>query len=217
MPRALCGNIFRVASGWSSQAAFHLSGPMLSHVTLVTMIGWERGSTIRRMEQTPSRLLLWLVAVIYAGVVLLSAVLIYIRYLAYVNHPDDVMASSGMWAGGDLILEFFIAGMLLVPTLLLVLVIRKFERAYTKYSQTLLAISLTAPISVGLFLIPAVNQSNSMLGYACMYRLFAAPMVVVGLAMSRIFARFRRAKRFSSYALLVEAGTFGAMVALLVH
>jgi hypothetical protein len=181
------------------------------------MMPTERGSTIRRMEQSPSRLLLRLVAVIYGGVILLSAVLVYIRYLAYVNHPDDVMASSGMWAGGDLMLEFFIAGMFLVPTFLLVLVIRKYEMAYTRYSQTLLAISLTAPLSVALFFIPAISQSNNPLGYACMYRLFAAPMVIVGLAMSRIFARFRRAKRFSSYALLVEAGTLGTMVALLAH
>jgi len=173
------------------------------------------GGKIPLMEQVPSRLLLRLVAAMYVGVVLLSAFLVYRRYMAYVHHPADVIAYSGMWAGGDLLLEFFIAGLLLVPTFLLVVVIRKSETAYTKYSQTLLAISLTAPLCVGMFFIPAVNQSNSILGSICMYRLFAAPMVVVGLAMSRIFARFRRAKRLSSYALLVEAGTCASLMALI--
>ncbi len=205
------------SSGGPLKPAFGLEWETRSHVTLVTMIERERGRRIPLMEQAPSRLLLRLVAAVYAGVILLSAVLIYIRYLAYVTHPADVIASGGMWAGGDLLLEFFITGMLLVPTFLLVLVIRKYEVAYTNYSWALLAISLSAPLSVGGFFIPAISQSNSLLGYACMFRLFASPMVVVGLAMSRIFARFRRAKRLSACALLVEVGTFAGLVALWVH
>jgi hypothetical protein len=172
------------------------------------------GSIIRRMDQAPSRIQLRVVAAAFAAVVLASALLVYERYRFYVNNPDVVTASSGMYAGGDLLLEFFIAGLLLVPTFLLVLVIRSSETAYTRYSQTLLGLSVTAPLCAGLFLIPAINQSNSLLGWFCMFRLFASPMIVIGLAMSRIFAPFRRAQRLSSYALLVEVGTFGSLVAL---
>jgi len=48
-----------------------------------------------------------------------------------------------------------------------------------------------------------------------MDRLFASPLVVLGLAVSRLLARFRRAKRLASYALLVEIGTIALLVAIL--
>ena len=152
----------------------------------------------------------------YAGVLFVSAVLVFLRYLQYVNHPADVAASSGMYAGGDWLLTLFIVGMLLVPTFLLVLMIRKSEAAYTRFSQTLLGLSLTAPASVGALFIPAVSQSNSWLGEFCVNRLFAAPMVVVGLALGRVFARFSRAKRLTTYAIFIEMGTFALLTALTV-
>jgi hypothetical protein len=120
-----------------------------------------------------------------------------------------------MWAGGDLVLEVFIAGMLLVVTFLLVLVIYKSDAAYTTYSRVVLAISLTAPASVGLIAIPAIGGGISVLGYACMFRLFASPIVLVGLGMSRLFARFPRPKRMTNYALLIEGLTLGGMFLLL--
>ena len=172
------------------------------------------GSRIPRMKPIPWRLQLGVVAVGYAAVLLVAAVLVYARHMQYVNHPDDVMSSGGMYAGGDLMLELFIGGLFLIPTFLLVLVIRKSETAYTRYSQTLLGLSLTAPICAGVFLIPAVNQGNTWLGWFCMYRLFASPFVVVGLAVSRFLARFGRTKRLTSYALLFEVGTFILVVTL---
>ena|SRR5437868_713140 len=157
---------------------------------------------------------LGIVASGYAAVVLLAIVLVYKRHMQYVNDPADVMSSSGMYAAGDIMLELFIGGLFLIPTILLVLVIRKSEMAYTRYSQALLSLSLTAPICAGLFLIPAVNQGNSFLGWLCMDRLFASPIVIVGLVFSRLSAHFGRAKRLTSYALLVESGTIVVLVRL---
>jgi hypothetical protein len=166
------------------------------------------------MKPIPWRAPLGAVAAGYAVVLLVAAVLLYERHIQYVNHPADVMSYGGMYAFGDLILELFIGGLFLIPTLLLVLVIRKSETAYTRYSQTLLGLSLTAPICLGVFLIPAVNRGNSFLARFCMDRLFASPIVIAGLAVSRLLARFGRAKRLTSYALLVELGTIAVLVAL---
>jgi len=158
---------------------------------------------------------LGLVAFCYAMVLALSAILIVARYLQYMSHPDDVAASGGMWAGGDLMLELFICGMLLFVSFFLVLVIRQSETAYTMYSKVILALSVSAPVSVGVMAIPAVSEGISLLGYACMFRLFASPLVLLGLGMSRIFAHFPRAKRITNYALLTEALTLILMVLML--
>ena len=48
-----------------------------------------------------------------------------------------------------------------------------------------------------------------------MFRVFASPVVLVGLVMNRLFARFPRAKRTTSYALLIEAGTLVFMFLML--
>jgi len=159
---------------------------------------------------------LGLVAIGYAAVLAVATVLIVVRYFQYVNHPADVAAYGGMYAGGDLLLEVFIGGMLLVMTFFLVLVIYKSEPDYTIYSKVLLGLSLTAPLSVGLISIPAVNQGMNLLGSACMFRLFASPMVIAGMGMSRIFARFSRPKRLTVYALLIEVVTLILLLTLLI-
>src|SRR5436305_15121398 len=102
------------------------------------------------MRAIPRSVQLGVVATSYAAVVGFSAILVIERCLQYARHPADVAASSGMYAFGDLLLEMFIAGALLVPTLLFVLVIRKSEAAYTIYSKVLLVLSLSAPLSFGL-------------------------------------------------------------------
>jgi hypothetical protein len=130
-----------------------------------------------------------------------------------VTHPADAAQYSGMWAGGDLILELFIGGLLLMVTLVLALVIARDESAYTIYAKALLGVSLTAPLSVGFISIPAVSQSNSVLGYACLFRLFASPLVIFGLGVSRLLARFPRAKKLIVYGLLIEALTIILMIA----
>jgi len=157
-----------------------------------------------------------LVAAGYAGVLVVGAALIVARYFQYVNHPADVAAYGGMYAGGDLALEVFIGGLLLVMTFFLVLVIYKSEPDYTIYSKILLGLSLTAPLSVGLISIPAVNQGISVLGEVCMFRLFASPLVIAGMGMSRLFARFPRPKRLTVYGLLIEALTMTLLLAALI-
>jgi hypothetical protein len=165
------------------------------------------------MEPPHSHLRLRLVAASYAAVVTVSALLIYARYLQYVRNPEDVVASSGMYAGGDLLLEIFICCLFLVPTMVLVFVIRKCESCYTVYAKVLLGLSLTAPMSVGLLFVPVLNQWYW--GNAFIFRLFAIPMVVAILIFSRWLARFARARRLISYALLVEGLTLVGMIASL--
>ena len=155
------------------------------------------------------------VAAGYAAVLAASTFLIVWRYLQYVWHPEDANQYSGMWAGGDMILGVFIFCLFLVPTFFLVLVVRKSEPLYTGYAKVLFVLSLTAPASVALFAIPAIRESNSLLGWVCMWRLFGSPFVLVGMGGSRLLARFPRAKRLCSYALLIEGLTLVTIIALL--
>ena len=163
------------------------------------------------MKWIPFQAQLKLVACGYFVALAISTALVFVRYEAYVHNAADVAASGGMWAGGDLMLEFFIVAMFLMVTFFLVLVIASSESAYTTYSKALLGISLTAPLSVAMIAIPAINRGDatfySIIGFACMFRLFASPMVAFGIAMSRLFARFPRPKRLSVYALAIEGLT----------
>lgn len=175
----------------------------------------QRIDNIVSMETVLSRTRLWLVAMAYAGVLAVAVVLIVARYVQYVTHPADVAAYGGMYAGGDLMLEVFILAMLLLVTFFLVLVIYKSEPAYTIYAKVLVGLSLTAPLSVGLISIPAVNQGMNVLGEACMFRLFASPLVALGIGASRLFARFALPKKLTVYALLIEGFTLVGMGVLL--
>ena len=166
------------------------------------------------MKSIPLRTQLGLVAAFYAVVLATAAFLVYVRHLQYVNHPEDVAASSGMYAAGDWMLEIIIGFMLLVPTFVLVLVIRKSEHLYAGYSKVLLGLSLTAPISLGLVSIPAVGQGTMALGWICMDRLLCSPVVIAGLVVSRLLARFDQAKRLTLCALLIEVLTLVLTVAL---
>lgn len=163
------------------------------------------------MQSSPSGLQLRLVAAGYAVVGVASALLIFVRYLNYVRNPQDVAASGGMYAGGDLMLEILILLLILVPTAALVFVIRKSEPAYTTYAKVLLGLSLTAPLSIGLLFIPAVQQWYW--GDAIVFRLFAIPFVLVVILCSRILARFAHARRLISWAALVEGLTFIGVIA----
>lgn len=167
------------------------------------------------MLRIPWKIQIGLVACAYAMALGIAGILIAWRYWQYVTHPADVAASGGMWAGGDLMLELFICGMLMVVTFFLVLVIYKYETAYTNYAKVLLALSATAPMSVAIIAIPAVSQGISLVGWACLFRVFASPLVLVGLAMSRLFARFPKARRLTNYALMVEGFTLVFMMLML--
>jgi hypothetical protein len=167
------------------------------------------------MVRIPWKIQIGLVACGYAMALGMAAILMAWRYWQYMTHPADAAASSGMWAGGDLMLEFFICGMLLVVTFFLVLVIYEYEAAYTNYAKVLLALSVTAPVSVGLIAIPAVSQGTSLVGWVCLFRVFASPLLLVGFGMSRLFARFPKAKRMTNYALLIEGLTLVFMALVL--
>ena len=155
------------------------------------------------------------VAAGYAAVVAASTFLVIARYAQYALHPQDANQYGGMWAGGDMVLGVFIFCLFMVPTFFLVLVARKSESLYASYAKVLFFLSLTAPASIGLMAIPAIRQSNSLLGWFCMWRLLGSPFVFAGMAGSRLLATFPRAKRWSLYAVLIEAGTIGAMILLL--
>jgi hypothetical protein len=166
------------------------------------------------MKPIPLRTQLGLVAAFYVVVLAAAALLVYVRYLLYVNHPQDAAAAGGMYAAGDVMLEIIIGCMLMVPTFVLALVIRKSEPLYTAYSKVLLGLSLTAPISLGVLSIPAVGQSTMAVGWICLARQFCSPVVIVGLVVSWLLARFDRAKRLTLYALLIEVLTLVLTVAL---
>jgi len=165
------------------------------------------------MEASPSQLQLRLVAAGYAMVAAVSAVLIYERYLLYIRNPQDVAAAGGMYAGGDLLLEIIISFLFLVPTAALVFVIRRSEPAYSIYAKVLLGLSVTAPISAVLLVIPVLNQWYW--GDALIFRLFVIPIFMVVMILSRWLTRFAHARRLISYALLIEALTFAIIIASL--
>jgi hypothetical protein len=166
------------------------------------------------MKPIPFRTQLGLVAASYALVLLAAGAMVFARYMLYVRHPADAAAAGGMYAGGDLILEIMIACMLLVPTFFLAVVLRNSERLYTAYSKVLIGLSLTAPVSLGLSSIPAISQSPMLLGWICMDRLFASPIVIMGLGVSWLLARFPRAKRLTLYAVLIEVLTLVLAIGL---
>jgi len=138
-----------------------------------------------------------------------SAIWITMRYLAELRDPD--MFNSGMAAGGDWFLELIIVAMLLVPTFLLALFIRNSEEAYTKFAKILFWFGVSAPVSIALMVVPAVGESKnffaSLLGYACLYRVFAFPMTLFGLIGCCVLAKFKRARRMIFYSAIVEIVT----------
>jgi hypothetical protein len=110
----------------------------------------------------------------------------------------------------------FIVGLFAIPSVFLVWIIARFESFYKTYSQLLLGLSLSAPVCLGILTLGKsyVAESVSIL---CLYRLFCSPPILLGIGVSRLAARFDRAKRLLSYALLIEGLTLAIAVALLIH
>ena len=157
---------------------------------------------------------LGLVALGYIAVLVIAAALFYWRHLQELKYPDE--ASGGMWAAGDAFLQIFIACLFMIPTVFLIWVIARFESVYTAYSQFLLGLSLSAPVCLSVFLL-GESQVAQTLGSLCLFRLLGSPFILVGIGISRLVARFDRAKRLVSYALLIEGATIVAALALLIH
>jgi hypothetical protein len=151
-----------------------------------------------------------LVAAGYAAVLVVAAALLYTRHL--VELQDPVAASGGMAAAGDTILYLFIGCLFLIPTALLIWTIAKLGALYTAYSRFLFGLSLSAPVCLSVVLF-GENHVAPSLSWLCFFRILESPIVLVGMGISRFAARFDRAKRLASYALLVEGLTLGLAVA----
>jgi hypothetical protein len=159
---------------------------------------------------------LWLIGLSYAVVFVVSACLLYARHLMEVRNRAEVAAAGGMYGFGDLILYIFVACLFMVPTVFLLWVMARFERLYAAYSKFLLGLSLTAPVCLSLFVFGKSHVTESVLGFF-LYRLAASPFILVAAAVSRLLARFDRAKKLTSSALLIEALTLGTAVALVIR
>ena len=140
----------------------------------------------------------------------MGAALLGWRWVQY-SYATEADKQSAMWGFGDWMLEVMILGLFLVPTFFLLLVIARSEPASILYSKVLLAFSLTLPLSVGMLAVPAIAQ-GWMPGIIFMYRLLGAPVVLVGIILSRVMLRFPRAKRLASYAAAVELGSIVLMM-----
>ena len=165
-----------------------------------------------RMPAMKLRTQLVLIAAAYALVVAVAGAMIFARHMLYVLHPQETAAAGGMYAAGNTFLALIVAGMLMVPTFFLALVARNSERVSTVYARSLLCLSLTAPLSLGLLAIPAIGQGPMILGMVFLERLIASPVLVVAYICSRLLARFPRGKRLTLFALGVELLTFIVVV-----
>jgi hypothetical protein len=161
-----------------------------------------------------SRAQLWLVAFGYGAVFVVGAILIYGRHLQELKYPAE--ASGGMWAAGDALLGIFIVCLFMIPTAFLIWVIARFEFFYATYSRFLLGLSLSAPVCLSMLLLGEAQGAQS-LSTLCLYRLLGSPFILVGIGISRLVARFDRAKRFISYALLIEGLTIAAALVFLIR
>jgi hypothetical protein len=157
---------------------------------------------------------LGLVGIGYASVLVVAAVLLFGRYLQELQYPAE--ASGGMWAAGDAMLLIFIVCLFMVPTGFLILITAKFEAFYTAYSKFLVGLSLSAPVCLSLLYFGENHLGRGSMNL-CFDRLMWSPFILVGLGISRLVARFDRAKRFASYALLIEGLTLAIAVALVIH
>jgi hypothetical protein len=158
---------------------------------------------------------LMLVAAAYAAIVSFAAGEIVSRYAYEASHPADVAASSGMYAGGDLILEIFIVFLFMIPTYFLIRIGAQFESPYTAYSKILLVVGLTAPMCLGLLFLGRTYLPEN-LSVLCLERLLWSPFVLILIGISRRAAQFDQAKKAISYALLSEGFTFCLALAAVV-
>lgn len=168
------------------------------------------------MKPISRRTQLWLIAFGYAAVLAVAAALLFGRYLQELTHPADVAAYGGMYAFGDALLGIFIACLFMIPTVFLVRVMARFEAFYTTYSQLLVGVSLSAPVCLVLLYFDKDHAADS-LRILCLYRFLCSPFIFVGIGVSRWVARSDRAKKLTSYALLIEGLTLGIAVALLIR
>lgn len=162
------------------------------------------------MNPIPTRIQFRLVAVGYAAVLMYAAAALYGRRLMALQDP--AAASGGMAAASDAMLLLFIGCLFLIPTTFLIRIMARFEVRYTAYSRLLFGLSLSAPVCMCVVLFGENYVAESLVWF-CGIRILESPIVLVGMGISRFTARFDRAKRLASYALLVEGLTLALPVA----
>lgn len=153
-----------------------------------------------------------LIALGYAAVLGYGAGVLYMRHLAEIRDPS-IMASAGMYAFAEGLDYLFLALLLMIPTAFLLRLVARFETLYNWYSRLVLAVSLTAPFGLGIF-IAGQSPAGRAFSLLCFLRLSFAPLTVVGIGISRLAARFDRAKRLTSYALWIEGAV--TLIAVLI-
>jgi hypothetical protein len=151
-----------------------------------------------------------LVAGGYGTVIVVSAALLFLHHL--VELQDPAAAAGGMAAAGETILVLFIGCLFLIPTAFLVWITADSEARYTAYSKFLFGLSLTAPVCM-IVVAFGENHVAPSLSWFCFFRVMESPILLVAMGMSRFAARFDRAKKLTSYALLVEGLTLALAVA----
>jgi hypothetical protein len=166
-----------------------------------------------------SRMQFGLVAIGYAAVLVFAAGSLYARHL--LDLQDPAAASGGMAAAGDAMLHLFIGFLFLIPTVFLIRILTRHEALYLSYSRFLFGLSLSAPVCLGIVFLGDKFVAPS-LSWICFFRILESPIVLAGIGISRFAARSDRAKRFGSYALLVEGLTLtlpvaAFAVALIIH
>lgn len=119
-----------------------------------------------------------------------------------------------MFAAGDMMLYLFITFLVMIPTVLLIRVIARFEATATVYSKILLVIGLSAPLCLAIFLMGQQYVPPN-LSVSCFMRLLWSPLLLALMVFSQIVARFPSAKRLTFYALVSEGATFCISVALI--
>ncbi len=156
-----------------------------------------------------------MVGVAYAAVMSFAAGELLTRYVYEANHPADVAASGGMYAGGDMLVDIFLVFLFMIPTYFLIRIGAQFESPYTTYSKILLIVGLTAPVCLGLLFVGTTYIPEN-LSVLCLERLLWSPVILMLIGISRRAAQFDRAKRAISYALLSEAFTFCLSIIIVV-
>ena len=154
------------------------------------------------MQAISRRIQVQLIVAGYAAVLMFAAYEFFQRYLYRLREPID--SSGGMAAFGDEILTLFVFFLFLVPTFFLLRLMAQSDGVYTVYAKILLAVSLTAPICVGLLVL---FHRVLVIQNICVTRLWRSPCVLVVMAMSRVLGRRSAGKRLITWALLIEGGT----------
>ena len=121
-------------------------------------------------------------------VLVVSAGLIIPRYVYELWHHDEVVASGGMYAAGDAMLAIFIACLFLIPTAFLLWVTAKFEAFYNAYSRVLLAVSLSAPVCLGLIFLGEQRLVQNFHDF-CWLKMLCWPFILLVLCVSQFDAR----------------------------